>query len=103
MKIQYIKKYFKKSSLKIIEQANSIIEEYQADGYSLTLRQLYYQFVSRDYFANKVKNYRALGHVINDARLAGLIDWNAIEDRTRNLKGQTHWRFSIRIIFLRGF
>lgn len=35
--------------------------------------------------------YKTTGSLINDARLAGLIDWNAIEDRTRNLKGLAHW------------
>ena len=33
---------------------NEIIEEYAAEGYKLTLRQLYYQLVSRDIIANKV-------------------------------------------------
>lgn len=32
------------------------------------------------------------GALINDARLAGLIDWNAIEDRTRNLRERSHWK-----------
>lgn len=32
----------------MIDQANEIIEVYQGDGYDLSLRQLYYQFVSRD-------------------------------------------------------
>ncbi len=91
MKIAYIKKYFKNSSKLIIKQADDIIEEYAADGYSLTLRQLYYQFVSKDLFANNMDNYRKLGYVINDARLAGLISWRAIEDRTRFLRGNTVW------------
>jgi len=29
--------------------------------------------------------------VVNDARLAGLIDWNTIVDRTRNLESNSHW------------
>lgn len=45
---KFVDKAFHRSSLKIIEQANSIIDEYQAAGFSLTLRQLYYQFVDRD-------------------------------------------------------
>ena len=28
---------------------------------------------------------------MNDARLAGLVDWDAIEDRTRNLRSDPHW------------
>ena len=86
-KIEYIHKDFKASSLRIIQQANEIIEEYQEDGMDLTLRQLYYQFVSRDLIANKQSEYKRLGSIISDARLVGLIDWYAIEDRTRNLRG----------------
>ncbi len=84
-KIAYIEKRFAASSLKIIEKANEIIRDYRAQGDNLTLRQLYYQFVSRDIIPNQQKEYKRLGSIVNDARLAGLIDWNAIEDRTRNL------------------
>ena len=62
-----------------------------ADGYTLTLRQLYYQFVARGLFANKQLNYDRLGRIVSDARLAGHIDWDAIVDRTRNLKSNSHW------------
>lgn len=91
MKIVYQEKNFREKTLIMIEQANDIINEYQAAGYSLTLRQLYYQFVSRDLIPNKQTEYKRLGSVINDARLAGLIDWDAIEDRTRNLRKVSTW------------
>ena len=32
----------------LISKANEIIAKYQTDGYDLTVRQLYYQFVARD-------------------------------------------------------
>src|SRR5688572_10476880 len=89
--ICYVEKRFRSRSLVMIEQANQIIAEYQADGYKLTLRQLYYQFVSRDLIPNNQKSYDNLGSLISDGRLAGLIDWSAIEDRTRNLKELAHW------------
>ena len=75
----------------VIENANSIIASYRAAGYTLTLRQLYYQFVSRDLLANTVQNYKMLGSVVCDARLAGMIDWDAIEDRTRNVRSLAAW------------
>jgi len=90
-KICYIPKSFTAPSLEIIEQANDIITEYSEQGFDLTLRQLYYQFVSRDLIANKQSEYKRLGSIINDARLAGMIDWNTIEDRTRNLQRLSHW------------
>jgi hypothetical protein len=82
---------FQTKTLAVIDQANSIIAEYEGKGYSLTLRQLYYQFVSRGLMENKVQNYDRLGVIVSDARLAGLIDWSAIEDRTRNLQSLMHW------------
>lgn len=87
----FVERRFSADSLAIIEQANAIIESYQAQGFTLTLRQLYYQFVSRDLLPNKQTEYKRLGSIINDARLAGLIDWEAIEDRTRNLQRQPSW------------
>ncbi len=90
-RIQYIVRRFSAATQELIERANEIIDEYAADGYILTLRQLYYQFVARDLIPNEQRQYKRLGGVINDGRLAGLIDWNAIEDRTRNLAGLSHW------------
>ena len=90
MKAQYIEKSFKPETQAIINKANEIIDEYAAEGLMLTLRQIYYQFVARDLIANKMAEYKRLGSIINDGRLAGLIDWNAIEDRTRNLQANYH-------------
>jgi hypothetical protein len=90
-KIEYVPKNFSKTSLDIIEKANEIIDEYQADGLELTLRQLYYQFVSRGIIPNKDTEYKNLGSIINDGRLAGMIDWLAIVDRTRSVRENSHW------------
>jgi hypothetical protein len=97
-KICYVQKGFARKSLRLVEQANDIIAEYQRQGYSLTLRQLYYQFVSRDIIPNNMQAYKQLGNVVNDARLAGLIDWQAIEDRTRNLHTLPEWSSPASII-----
>jgi hypothetical protein len=90
-KIQYVARNFSASSRTIIDQANTIIAEYNAQGYDLTLRQLYYQFVSRDLLSNTQESYKRLGSIINDARLAGEIDWNHIEDRTRGVEALATW------------
>jgi len=90
-KIAYLKKNFRAESLALIQRINGVIEDYDAQGYSLTLRQVYYQMVARDIIPNNERSYKNLGSLINDARLAGLIDWHAIEDRTRNLRGRSHW------------
>ena len=84
----FINKNFQRASLELIAMADAIINEYQEQGFTLTLRQLYYQFVARDIIPNTEKSYKRLGKIINDARMAGYLDWSAIEDRTRSL---TSW------------
>lgn len=90
-KIAYIERTFSEGSLEIITQANTICEDYAEQGYDLTLRQVYYQFVSRGWLPNRQSEYKRLGSIINDGRLAGLIDWNHVVDRTRNLRSLNHW------------
>jgi hypothetical protein len=63
-----------------IEQAREILAEYDT---KLTARQLYYQFVARGLIENTPRSYQNLTILITDARYAGLIDWDAIEDRGR--------------------
>lgn len=89
--ICYRQKSFTEEHTSLIATANSICDEYAAEGFKLTLRQLYYQFVARGVIPNTMQSYKRLGSVINDARLAGLLDWDAIEDRTRNLESPNIW------------
>ena len=91
MKIAYQSKRFGLAALEKIERANDIIADYEAQGYDLTLRQLYYQFVSKALIANNEREYKNLGNIINDARLAGLISWKAIVDRTRHIRRLPSW------------
>ncbi len=97
-KILYVEHKFRSDALETIEKANAILIEYAEQGYDLTLRQLYYQFVSRGFIANNQREYKALGSIINDARLAGLVDWDHIVDRTRNIRGNNHWKAPSSII-----
>lgn len=66
-----------------LEEINEIIEEYRVQGYRLTLRQLYYQLVSRGIIPNEVKEYAKIGDILVKGRMAGIVDWDAIEDRVR--------------------
>ena len=90
-KIQYINKRFAKSTLAIIEQAGSILDEYSRQGFVITLRQLYYQFVARDLIPNTHGADKRLGSIVGDARLAGMLDWEHIQDRTRSLEKRSCW------------
>jgi len=90
-RIPYIYKKFRDSTWTIIQVANEILEEYIEQGFDLTLRQLYYQFVARDILPNTEQSYNNLGNIINNSRLAGLTDWEYIVDRTRNIRKNPHW------------
>ena len=97
-RITYVPKQFRGESLRIIREANAICAQYQAQGFDLTLRQLYYQFVARGLITNTDKDYKRLGGVINDARLAGYLDWDYIVDRTRNVRSLPHWNSPAEIV-----
>ncbi len=109
-RICYIKKRLTPDKIEMIVKVNEIIDDFTRQGFSLTLRQLYYQLVGHDLFPdsrkyvnvdkkwilhpegtkNAVPNYDWLGEIVGDARLAGLIDWDSIVDRTRNLRALRH-------------
>lgn len=94
----YINKSFKAETVRLIDIANGIIEEYQQQGFVLTVRQLYYQLVARDVIPNTLQEYKRVASIINDAKLAGLIDWDAIEDRTRQFVRLPNWNNGAEIL-----
>ena len=98
MKQQYKDIHFRDSSLRLISLVNAVVSEYSRKGYELTLRQVYYQLVARGFIPNNERSYKNIGNLVNDGRLAGLIDWLAITDRTRNLRGHSHWNTPARVI-----
>lgn len=72
---------FSEEKLAFINVANTMIARYST---RLTVRQLYYQFVSHvPGFENSKRSYSRFSDIISDGRLGGLIDWEAIEDRGR--------------------
>ncbi len=83
MKIEYRDPALSKPNIEKLMLINAIISEYQNEGYRLTLRQLYYQLVSRGIIPNKSAEYGKLSHILKEGRMSGLVDWEAIEDRLR--------------------
>ena len=98
----YIPKRYNADARHIVDLCEAILCEYHEKGYCLTLRQLYYQMITRDLFPdswidleynrkkglpddtkNTDKNYKALGGLVSDARLSGDLDIALIEDRGR--------------------
>lgn len=64
-------------------EINDIIDKYSEQGYILTLRQLYYQLVSSAIISNDDREYKKLCKLLGKGRMAGFVDWDAIEDRLR--------------------
>jgi DNA topoisomerase VI subunit A len=91
MKEQFIDHTFARRSAERLQLVNGILDEYSAQGFDLSLRQLYYQLVARDYIENSQASYKRLGDLLNKARLAGLVDWQMIVDRSRDSKVNQHW------------
>lgn len=91
MKEQFIDCKIKGYTQHLIDEANQILEDPEFTGYTLTLRQLYYQFVAKSLLPNNQKEYSRLGVAINTGRLAGLIDWARLDDLTRSFEHNSHW------------
>ena len=90
-RIKYQDIPFAPKRMEKIALCNEILLDYAAQGFDLTLRQLYYQMVTRNYIANNDREYNNLGKLVSDARLAGLIDWDSIVDRVRQLRKLPSW------------
>jgi hypothetical protein len=97
-KIAYEDRRFTAEARQVVATADAIGLEYARQGYTLTLRALYYQFIRRDAFPdsridpelgtkNTQRNYKWLSSLVSDARIAGLVDWSYIVDTTREQSG----------------
>lgn len=97
MRIAYEPNTMRAGTLAVAERAAQIAEDYNRQGYDLTLRQLYYQFVARGLTAdwptgaNTERSYKRLGTIVDKARMCGIIDWYHITDRTRSADSNPHW------------
>jgi hypothetical protein len=83
MKEVFIPRRLQPKIAAIIAHANAVIEEFCSQGYFLTVRSIFYQFVQHNWIANTKQEYKNLQAHLKNGRNAGLIDWDAIEDRSR--------------------
>jgi len=72
------------NSKTLLEEVKKIIKEFDT---KLTLRQIYYQLVSKHLIENIRSQYQRLSKILVKARYDSIIDWEDIEDRTRNATG----------------
>lgn len=76
-------RYWQTTKEEVVQHIVDIVAAYAEDDYTLTLRQLHYQFVKSNWIVNHDTAYKKLGTILDDCRYAGIIDWDAIEDRGR--------------------
>lgn len=75
----------------MVDRVNGILTHYWQEDIRVTLRQLFYRLVGANVIPNTERSYKNLGTLVSQGRLAGLIDWQAIEDRVR--KAERHAEF----------
>jgi hypothetical protein len=71
----------------LIDEAASILDA----GWPMTVRQVYYQLVSRQVIENNRGRYQAVCDALVAARREGLIPWKWIEDRLRQPRHVAMW------------
>ena len=76
-------RYWNADKAQVVRQITEIVDYYNSRNYKLTLRQLHYQFVSRNWIVNHDTAYKKLGKILDDCRYGGIVDWDCIEDRGR--------------------
>jgi len=91
MRMAYIEKKLHAANLKLVVLMNEIMDGYKEQNFKLTVRQLFYQLVTRNAIANNEKQYGKISRLCADARMAGMMDWDMIEDRTRAFISRAHW------------
>ncbi|HOX02656.1 MAG TPA: hypothetical protein PKW32_09840 [Verrucomicrobiota bacterium] len=74
-------------TIELIETAKDILSA----GHPMTVRQVYYQLVSRQVIKNSRGQYQAVSNALVDARREGLIPWEWIEDRLRRPRSVDMW------------
>ena len=74
-------------TLTIIETARAILAAHNP----MTVRQVYYQLVSRQVIENNRSQYQAVSNALVDARQEGAIPWEWIEDRLRRPRAVSMW------------
>ena len=72
---------------RIIEVAIEVLSEHSP----MTVRQVYYQLVSRQVIENNRGQYQAVSKALVAARKEGLIPWSRIEDRLRRPRRVSMW------------
>ena len=79
---------FRKETVDLINRINDVLNEYET---RLTVRQAFYQVSTRGIVSFDAKGYASVQQAIKKGRLAGIISWDKIEDRTRQPHSAVMW------------
>lgn len=79
----------------LLVTARSIGAEYQADNLALTLRGMYYQFVSRGFLPSGQAEYNRVKKALADARLRGTFPLDMLSDSSRQLHPGASTRYDL--------
>jgi len=74
-------------TMTILEASHSILAAHNP----MTVRQVYYQLISRQVIENNRSQYQAVSNALVQARQEGFIPWEWIEDRLRRPRAVSMW------------
>ncbi len=81
------------ATLEKIAAATEILREnWETTDRPMTLRQVFYQLVSRQVTHNTLGAYQSLSEWLVDERKAGRVPWDHMEDRTRRPRHVSMWK-----------
>lgn len=66
---------------------SNVVEE-NREYHPLTVRQVFYQLVGKEFISNNQGSYKKISNDLTHLRLAGIVSWYAIEDRSRRISGK---------------
>ncbi len=98
-KICFEPRDFRQDSLDLIDKCNVILERYNDAELDMSVRQVYYQLVGANEIENSKSSYNKIQTLLKDGRLAGLVDWDFIVDRTRFLRQLPTWETSFQALY----
>jgi 5S rRNA maturation endonuclease (ribonuclease M5) len=81
---------YQRKTKEILGQVQEILEEYKGKG-AFTVRQIYYQLVSKKIIPNTLSSYKRLSWILSNARKDGIIPFNSIIDRMRMPIKENSW------------
>jgi len=75
----------------LLKSISNTIKSYGELNLKLTNREIYYQLVKENAIPNVIEVYKRMCVFLTNARYGGYLNWDAIEDRSRNAEKHSEW------------